>query len=105
MAYLEISGKVMGTRWDGKIVIVKETYTAKFKGEETQRNRIWTCWFDSTPQVAEGAIVSVGGDLDTRIGDWTKKDQAGTEVTKQIVEHHLNNATLRVKSFDDEITF
>ena len=101
MAYLEITGTITGIRWEGKIVIVQETYEDTFKNETQVRKRLWTCWFNTAPTVKEQETVTIGGDLSTKIGSWEKKLENGAIDTRQIVEHHLRSATLRETSVDD----
>lgn len=101
MAYMEVIGTVISKRWEDKIVILKEEYQKEFKGEVTTRKRLWTCWFDTPSSLQEGQSVKIGGDLDTRIGKWDKKTDDGRVEERQIVEHHLVNATLTGATIGD----
>jgi hypothetical protein len=68
---------------------IKAWETFEFKGEK--RNRLWTIWTrDITVQ--EKDIIEVSGDLSTKAATYVPKN--ATEA-KQIVEHSLNNVSIK----------
>jgi hypothetical protein len=69
---------------------IKAWETFEFKGEK--RNRLWTIWTRDI-QVQEKDIIEVSGELSTKTSTYVPKN--ATEA-KQIVEHSLNNVSIRV---------
>jgi hypothetical protein len=89
MAQITIAGDVHLIGWDGKRVSFWEKYD--FNGKEY--SRLWTAWFDAAnPEVQEQDWVEISGELSTKIGRYTPK---GATEEKVIVEHHIQNASVK----------
>lgn len=89
MPIITVTGQVSQVAND-KYHYVKFWETYDWKGEP--RHRIWTAWLDRDLQINEQDTIEVTGDLSTKVGTYTPKD--ATE-QKQIVEHSLNNCTVK----------
>ena len=90
MPIITVTGQVSQVR-NEKYNYVKLWETYDWKGEP--RHRIWTAWLDRDLNLNEQDTIEVTGDLSTKVGTYTPKD--ATE-QKQIVEHSLNNCTVKV---------
>lgn len=90
MPIIQVSGQVASSiaTQTGK-GLVKVWEKSNFKGLD--KYILWTCWFD-VPQLhlGEHDTVQIDGRLSTKIGSYEKNGE-----TKQVVEHHLNDAGLR----------
>jgi hypothetical protein len=87
---IQVSGQVASSiaTQTGK-GLVKVWEKSNFKGMD--KYILWTCWFD-VPQLhlGEHDTVLIDGRLSTKIGSYEKNGE-----TKQVVEHHLNDAGIR----------
>ena len=90
MPKLTIGGDVHMIAWEGKRISIWENIHANGK----DFSRLWTCWFDSAQDVAEGDFVEITGELSTKIGEYTPK---GSTEKKQVVEHHIQGASIKNK--------
>lgn len=88
MPQIQIAGQVHMIRWEGKRVSIWERFMLP-NGKEA--SRLWTAWFDIPVDLQEEDWAEVHGELSTKIGEYTPKDQT---VPKQVVEHHIQNAVL-----------
>ncbi len=90
MPIIQVSGQVASSiaTQTGK-GLVKVWEKTNFKGLD--KYILWTCWFD-VPQLhlGEHDTVQIDGRLSTKIGSYEKNGE-----TKQVVEHHLNDAGIR----------
>jgi len=98
MPIIKVGGDVNSIAWEGRRVSIWENVNVRGK----DYSRLWTCWFDA-PQherVQESDWVEIEGDLSTKIGSYTPRDQ---DVPKDVVEHHLNNSKIiHVRSKADQ---
>lgn len=90
MPLITVTGQVSQVA-NEKYNYVKFWETYDWKGEP--RHRIWTAWLERDLGLNEQDTVEITGDLSTKVGTYTPKD--ATE-QKQIVEHSLNNCTVKV---------
>ena len=88
MPRIQVSGEI-STVVNDKFHYVKFWERYDFKGQESFR--IWTAWLDRDLSINEGDFVELEGDLTTKVGTYNKEGQE----TRQVVEHMLNNVTIR----------
>jgi hypothetical protein len=91
MPQITIAGDVNLIGWEGKRLSVWENY--EVPGQPKSFSRLWTAWFDMSQveHLQEQDWVEITGELSTKIGKYTPKDQT---VEKTVVEHHIQNARL-----------
>jgi hypothetical protein len=89
MPIIRVAGQVHLLGWEGKRVSLWENIHSNGK----DYSRLWTSWYDFPQDVQEEDFIEVEGELSTKIGKYTTK--AGEE--KTVVEHHLQNAVIKLK--------
>ena len=99
LAPIKLTGLVISSHWEGKLLKVLDEFETEFKGETRIKKRIWSVWLDAPCDAQTGESVIVTGDLSTKIGNWDKKNEDGfTTTAVQVIEHHLNNCTIQTNS-------
>ncbi|HWV44630.1 MAG TPA: hypothetical protein VN039_01155 [Nitrospira sp.] len=87
MAFVNVSGTVTRTFYQGKGAEVTESF--EVKGKEVKKR--WTAWFDTEHGLSEGDVVEVSGLHGDEVSEWTDKD----DQVRHTVKRSLNKAKLK----------
>lgn len=109
-----LTGLVMGTAWDNKLIRVLDEYEITVKGEKRITKRYWACWFSEPQNFQQGDSIQLVGTISAKITDRERTNQDGIKYQAKAIEWHMNDCrvdhsmpvdVIAVGQYDDEIPF
>jgi len=86
MAFVQVTGEVTRTFYNGRGAEVTESFTAG--GKDIKKR--WACWFETEHGLSEGQTVEVSGIHSDQVDSWEKDGE-----TKYSVKRSINKTKIK----------
>jgi len=91
MAFVQVTGEVTRTFYNGRGAEVTESFTAG--GKDIKKR--WACWFENEHGLSEGQTVEVSGVHSDQVDSWEKDGE-----TKYNVKRSINKTKVKAAKGD-----